>query len=123
MSSWRSLLLRLGEKCPEYAGNADFKDQIDACHSLVRREIEHSEDDVFPFLLQCAEQLPHKIPLYGTLIGLLNLENEEFVSKLVESTQINLQDALETGQCNKIRILMSDYCGRRKRNSLLASTC
>ncbi|KAH0780007.1 hypothetical protein KY290_006434 [Solanum tuberosum] len=106
MSSWRSLLLRLGEKCPEYAGNADFKDQIDACHSLVRREIEHSGDDVFPFLLQCAEQLPHKIPLYGTLIGLLNLENEEFVSKLVESTQINLQDALETGQCNKIRILM-----------------
>ncbi|WMV48686.1 hypothetical protein MTR67_042071 [Solanum verrucosum] len=104
MSSWRSLLLRLGEKCPEYAGNADFKDQIDACHSLVRREIEHSGDDVFPvrtlscllillvvfvvgiekahFLLQCAEQLPHKIPLYGTL------------------------DALETGQCNKIRILM-----------------
>ncbi|XP_015055991.1 nuclear cap-binding protein subunit 1 [Solanum pennellii] len=106
MSSWRSLLLRLGEKCPEYAGNADFKDQIDACHSLVRREIEHSGDDVFPFLLQCAEQLPHKIPLYGTLIGLLNLENEEFVKKLVESTQINLQDALETGQCNKIRILM-----------------
>ncbi|XP_004248287.1 nuclear cap-binding protein subunit 1 [Solanum lycopersicum] len=106
MSSWRSLLLRLGEKCPEYAGNADFKDQIDACHSLVRREIEHSGDDVFPFLLQCAEQLPHKIPLYGTLIGLLNLENEEFVRKLVESTQINLQDALETGQCNKIRILM-----------------
>lgn len=98
--------MRLGEKCPEYAGNADFKDQIDACHSLVRREIEHSGDDVFPFLLQCAEQLPHKIPLYGTLIGLLNLENEEFVSKLVESTQINLQDALETGQCNKIRILM-----------------
>lgn len=98
--------MRLGEKCPEYAGNADFKDQIDACHSLVRREIEHSGDDVFPFLLQCAEQLPHKIPLYGTLIGLLNLENEEFVRKLVESTQINLQDALETGQCNKIRILM-----------------
>uniref|UniRef100_A0A1S4BFB3 Nuclear cap-binding protein subunit 1 n=1 Tax=Nicotiana tabacum TaxID=4097 RepID=A0A1S4BFB3_TOBAC len=58
------------------------------------------------FLLQCAEQLPHKIPLYGTLVGLLNLENEEFVAKLVENAQINLQDALETGKCNKIRILM-----------------
>ena len=23
------------------------------------------------FLLQCAEQLPHKIPLYGTLVSLL----------------------------------------------------
>lgn len=106
MSHWKNLLLRLGEKCPEYAGNADFKDQIDACYSVTRREIEHSGDDVLPFLLQCAEQLPHKIPLYGTLIGLLNLENEEFVRKLVESTQINLQDALETGQCNRIRILM-----------------
>ncbi|KAM3286902.1 nuclear cap-binding protein subunit 1 [Capsicum chacoense] len=105
MSSWKSLLLRLGEKCPEYAGNADFKDQIEACFGVIRREIEHSADDVFPFLLQCAEQLPHKIPLYGTLIGLLNLENEEFVRKLVENAQINLQDALETGQCNSIRIL------------------
>ncbi|XP_009769869.1 nuclear cap-binding protein subunit 1 isoform X2 [Nicotiana sylvestris] len=106
MSSWKSLLLRLGEKCPEYAGNADFKDQIEACYSAVRRELEHSGDDIFPFLLQCAEQLPHKIPLYGTLVGLLNLENEEFVAKLVENAQINLQDALETGKCNKIRILM-----------------
>ncbi|XP_033510359.1 nuclear cap-binding protein subunit 1 isoform X4 [Nicotiana tomentosiformis] len=106
MSSWKSLLLRLGEKCPEYAGNADFKDQIEACYSAVRRELEHSGDDIFPFLLQCAEQLPHKIPLYGTLVGLLNLENEEFVAKLVENAQINLQDALETGKCNRIRILM-----------------
>ena len=28
MSSWKSLLLRIGEKCPEYGGNADFKDHI-----------------------------------------------------------------------------------------------
>lgn len=106
MSSWKSLLLRLGEKCTEYGGNADFKDHIDTCFGAVRRELEHSASDILPFLLQCVEQLPHKITLYGTLVGLLNLENEEFVKKVVDNTQINLQDALNCGNYNRIRILM-----------------
>ncbi|KAI7750295.1 hypothetical protein M8C21_005816 [Ambrosia artemisiifolia] len=106
MSSWRSLILRIGEKCSEYGGTIDFKDHIDACFGAVRRELDHSQDDILTFLLQCSEQLPHKIPLYGTLIGLLNLENEEFVKKVLESTQTGLQDALDSGDCNKIRVTL-----------------
>ncbi|KAG9143898.1 hypothetical protein Leryth_016096 [Lithospermum erythrorhizon] len=106
MSSWRSLVLRIGEKCPEYGGNVDFKDHLETCFGVVRRELEHSSDDILPFLLQCAKELPHKIPLYGTLVGLLNLENEEFVREVVEKTQTNLQDALFTGSCNKTRVLL-----------------
>ncbi|XP_059666715.1 nuclear cap-binding protein subunit 1 [Cornus florida] len=106
MSSWRTLILRIGEKCPEYGGNSDLKDHIETCYGVVRRELEHSGNDILTFLLQCAEQLPHKIPLYGTVIGLLNLENEDFVRKVVENTQTNLQDALDFGNCNSIRILM-----------------
>ncbi|CAK9165650.1 unnamed protein product [Ilex paraguariensis] len=121
MSSWRNLLLRIGEKSPEYGGNIDFKDHIETCSGIIRRELEHSGDDVLSrtltdfecliftssqFLLQCAEQLPHKIPLYGTVVGLLNLENEEFVRTVVENTQTNFQDALNYGNCNRIRILM-----------------
>ncbi|KAJ9562715.1 hypothetical protein OSB04_007875 [Centaurea solstitialis] len=106
MSSWRSLILRIGDKSPEYGGTIDYKDHIDACFGVVRRELEHSEEEILTFLLQCSEQLPHKIPLYGTLIGLLNLENEELVKKIVESTQKSLQDALDSGDCNKIRVLM-----------------
>ncbi|XP_034689281.1 nuclear cap-binding protein subunit 1 isoform X3 [Vitis riparia] len=106
MSSWRTILLRIGDKCPEYNGNSDFKEHIETCYGVLRRELEHSGNDILPFLLQCAEQLPHKIPLYGTVVGLLNLENEEFVKKVVENCQNNLQDALDTGNCNRIRILM-----------------
>nr|XP_027064336.1 nuclear cap-binding protein subunit 1-like [Coffea arabica] len=106
MSSWKSLLLRIGEKCPEYGGNADFKDHIESCFGIVRRELDQSADDILLFLLECSEQLPHKIPLYGTLVGLLNLENEEFVKKVLEKIQTNLQDALDSGNCNRIRILM-----------------
>ncbi|XP_057466461.1 nuclear cap-binding protein subunit 1-like [Actinidia eriantha] len=106
MSSWKSLLLRIGEKCPEYGVNTDFKDHIETCSAVVRRELEHSGDDILSFLLSCAEQLPHKIPLYGTVVGLLNLENEDFVRQIVETAQTNLQDALNSGNCNNIRILM-----------------
>nr|XP_043621052.1 nuclear cap-binding protein subunit 1 isoform X2 [Erigeron canadensis] len=104
MSSWRSFILRIGEKSSEYGGTIDFKDHIDACFGAVRRELEQSQDEIITFLLECAEQLPHKVPLYGTLIGLLNLDNEDFVKKILERTQKNLQDALDSEDCNKIRV-------------------
>ncbi|KAK6923691.1 MIF4G-like, type 3, partial [Dillenia turbinata] len=105
-SSWRGLLLRIGEKCPEYGGNTDFKEHIESCHSGLWREFEHSRDDILDFLLQCAEQFPHKIPLYCAVVGLLNLENEEFVAKILETTQSKLQDALDSDNYDRIRILM-----------------
>ncbi|XP_073273142.1 nuclear cap-binding protein subunit 1-like isoform X2 [Primulina huaijiensis] len=106
MSSWRSLVLRIGENCSEYGGNTDYKDHLETCFGVVRRELLHSSDDILPFLLQCAEQLPHKIPLYATLVGLLNLENEDFVRNIVERIHANLQAALDVGNCNRIRVLM-----------------
>ncbi|PQP91876.1 hypothetical protein Pyn_27424 [Prunus yedoensis var. nudiflora] len=106
MSSWKSLLLRIGEKSPDYGASSDPKEHIETCIGVLRRELQHSPNEVSQFLLQCAEQLPHKTSLYGTVIGLLNLENEEFVRKVVENTQSNFQDALDSGNCNRIRLLM-----------------
>ncbi|KAL1823044.1 hypothetical protein ACET3Z_009822 [Daucus carota] len=106
MSSWRTLILRIGEKCPEYGATVDFRDHIENCFGVLRRELDHIEADILKFLLECAEQLPHKIPLYGTVVGLLNLENDGFVKKVVETIQINLQGALDDGNCSRIRILM-----------------
>ncbi|KAK2415155.1 nuclear cap-binding protein subunit [Trifolium repens] len=106
ISSWRTLLLRIGDKSPEYGPSSDFKDHIETCFGVLRRELEHSETEILEFLLTCAEQLPHKIPFYGTLIGLINLENEDAVKKLVDKTQSKFQDALDTGNCNGIRILL-----------------
>ncbi|XP_073039333.1 nuclear cap-binding protein subunit 1-like isoform X2 [Primulina eburnea] len=106
MSSWRNLVLRIGENCSEYGGNTDYKDHLETCFGVVRRELLHSSDDILSFLLQCAEQLPHKIPLYATLVGLLNLENEDFVRNIVERIHANLQAALDVGNCNRIRVLM-----------------
>lgn len=106
MSSWRTLLIRIGDKSPEYVGTSDFKDHIETCYGVLLRELEHYGEDILAFLLQCAEQLPHKIPLYGAVVGLLNLESEDFAKKIVDTTQTSLQDALDTDNCNRIRILM-----------------
>lgn len=66
----------------------------------------HSKDDIMEMLLQCAEQIPHKSPFYGVLVGLINIEDEDFAKKVVDTTQHSLQGALNSGSCNKIRILM-----------------
>ncbi|GAU24681.1 hypothetical protein TSUD_322890 [Trifolium subterraneum] len=109
ISSWRTLLLRIGDKSPEYGPSSDFKDHIETCFGVLRRELEHSETEILEFridsqsvescaadsakidftsridsnlklgfvafeskqfLLTCAEQLPHKIPFYGTLVDI-----------------------------------------------------
>ncbi|KAK1367306.1 nuclear cap-binding protein subunit 1 [Heracleum sosnowskyi] len=107
MSSWRTLILRIGEKSPDYGTNSvDFRDHIETCFGVLRRELDHCKDDIFKFLLECAEKLPHKIPLYGTVVGLLNLENDGFVKKVVETIHTKLQEALDCGNCSTIRILM-----------------
>uniref|UniRef100_A0A0E0D0E4 Nuclear cap-binding protein subunit 1 n=1 Tax=Oryza meridionalis TaxID=40149 RepID=A0A0E0D0E4_9ORYZ len=90
-AGWRTLLLRIGDRCPEYGGSADHKEHI--------------------FLLQCADQLPHKIPFFGVLIGLINLENEDFAKGIVDTTHANLQDALHNENRDRIRILLRFICG------------
>ncbi|PUZ41115.1 hypothetical protein GQ55_9G478100 [Panicum hallii var. hallii] len=110
-AGWRTLLLRIGDRCPEYGGSADHKEHIETCYGVLSREYEHSRDAIFEFLLQCAEQLPHKIPFFGVLIGLMNLENEDFAKDIVDTTQDKLQDALHNENRDRIRILLRFLSG------------
>nr|AAG54079.1 nuclear cap-binding protein CBP80 [Oryza sativa Japonica Group] len=110
-AGWRTLLLRIGDRCPEYGGSVDHKEHIETCYGVLCREYEHSKDAMFEFLLQCADQLPHKIPFFGVLIGLINLENEDFSKGIVDTTHANLQDALHNENRDRIRILLRFLCG------------
>ncbi|KAF3454275.1 hypothetical protein FNV43_RR04722 [Rhamnella rubrinervis] len=111
MSSWKSLLLRIGDKCPEYGTSSDFKDHIETCFGVLRRELEHSPNDILN-VLDYRACLRYFYDAYGGnqanifSIGLMNLENEDLAKKVLENTQNNFQDALDCGDCNRIRILM-----------------
>eukprot|EP01018_Ginkgo_biloba_P038789 Gb_40301 [translate_table: standard] len=106
MRNWRSMVIRIGEKCPEYRDQVDTETHIETCCGILWRELEQSRDDILELLMQCAEELPHKSLFYGTLVGLLNLEDEDFGRNVVHRTHANLQEALNTENCNKIRTLM-----------------
>ncbi|KAL2649459.1 hypothetical protein R1flu_017587 [Riccia fluitans] len=105
-SGWHSLLVRIGERCAEYGGHADAEDHIETCFNSLLRDLHHQDNEILALLVQCAEELPHKDPLYGTLTGLINLENTDFVGRVVKQVHDNIQAALDSGNCNKLRILM-----------------
>ncbi|GKV16579.1 hypothetical protein SLEP1_g27201 [Rubroshorea leprosula] len=135
--SWKSFLLRIGDKSSEYGASSDFKDHIETCFGALRRELEHSPDDVLavsftcfppsaftlwfidfvPFFLavpsrMCGAVAPQDSSLWDSgrallpPVGLLNLENEDFVIKLVQNLQTDFQDALDSGSCDRVRTLM-----------------
>lgn len=105
-ASWHSLLVRIGERCPEYGGLADAEDHVETCFGYLARDLSHSSGEILALLMQCIEELPHKDPLYGALVGLINTEDREFVAKVVDRTHSGIQEALETDNCNKLRILI-----------------
>ncbi|KAH9328452.1 hypothetical protein KI387_000560, partial [Taxus chinensis] len=106
MSPWKPLVVFLGDKCLEYGDQVDFELQIETCFDILWRELEQSGDEILQLVMQCAEELPHKSPLYATLVGLLNSEDEEFGRKVVDRAHAELQDSLDSENCNKIRILL-----------------
>ncbi|URE04461.1 MIF4G like [Musa troglodytarum] len=87
MSSWRTLLLRVGDKCPEYGGAVDHKEHIETCYGVLWREFEHSKDEI-------------------SEVGLINLEDEDFGKNIVDDLHCKLQEALSSENCDKIRILL-----------------
>lgn len=104
-ASWHSLLVRIGEQCPEYGGLADAEDHVETCFGYLARDLAHSEGEILALLMQCVEELPHKDPLYGALVGLINTEDKELVGKVIKRTHAGIQEALDTDNCNKLRIL------------------
>jgi nuclear cap-binding protein subunit 1 len=106
-ATWQSLLVRIGERCAEYGGHADAEDHIETCYTYLLREVQQQHgNEIVTLLMQCVEELPHKDPLYGTLVGLLNLEDTDFVAKIVTQTHAGIQTALDTDNRNKLRVLI-----------------
>eukprot|EP00897_Mesotaenium_endlicherianum_P002335 jgi/Mesen1/2129/ME000152S01224 len=104
--SWRALVIRLGERCAEYGSSADPTEQLELCVKVLGRNAEDTFNDALELVVQCAEELPHKAPLYATLVGLLNVRDAQFGSAVVHRVYCGLQAAAETEESNKLRILV-----------------
>eukprot|EP00271_Cylindrocystis_brebissonii_P014828 TRINITY_DN36413_c0_g1_i1.p1 TRINITY_DN36413_c0_g1~~TRINITY_DN36413_c0_g1_i1.p1 ORF type:complete len:998 (+),score=280.61 TRINITY_DN36413_c0_g1_i1:180-3173(+) len=108
-SNWRGLLLRLGERSEEYGGLVEWSHQLAACEAVFKRDLEDKDlaADILKVLVQSAEELSHKAPLYATLAGLLDAEHSAFVDQLVVLTGEQMQAALDSGEdANRLRLLL-----------------
>ncbi|CAI5518984.1 unnamed protein product, partial [Closterium sp. Naga37s-1] len=79
---------------------------LDLCLTVISRNFDALKGELLPLLMQCAEDLPQKAPFYTTLVSLLSVDYEEFGASVVEHVMAGLQAAFETGECNKMRILL-----------------
>lgn len=105
-AGWHNFVLRLGEQCMEYGDCIEPRDQIELCATVLKRNLEALKPDLLPLVMQCAEEIPHKAPLYATLIAILNTEDEDIGASIVDRTYTGIQAAVETEECNKMRILL-----------------
>jgi hypothetical protein len=61
-------------------------------------------------LMQCVSSLPGKLGVYAALLGLLNVRASEFVDRLVERVQLELQAALQAAHTHLARRLLQFIC-------------
>ncbi|GAX72593.1 hypothetical protein CEUSTIGMA_g49.t1 [Chlamydomonas eustigma] len=100
-------LMSLGDKLQGHAEDADnvesaFEDAIRLC----KREINFKNDELIDIMLECIFEVPTKTPYYALLTGLLNVDEHDFVSRLVRSAHDSFEKAVLSGELDKARLLL-----------------
>ncbi|KAK9820118.1 hypothetical protein WJX72_006327 [[Myrmecia] bisecta] len=72
----------------------------------LRRDLAQRPEVVRRVILDCAVELSTKTPIYSTLVGLLNADENEFVAKLVADAHAEFLQALAAGERHKARMLL-----------------
>ena len=56
-----------------------------------------------------AKNIPERMEIYSTLLGLINLKNHDFVCKAVDSIVDDLRDALKSSSFDDVRYLVCQF--------------
>lgn len=72
----------------------------------IKREASTNEDGVVKMLVDCAVQLPTKLPQYSVLVGLLNVESPELVGKVVDNLGSGITTDLKEGGSRVSRLML-----------------
>eukprot|EP01132_Coremiostelium_polycephalum_P000544 gene544-686_t len=84
-----SLIVRIGDKT-----STALESNIDGLANALLTDINNHNSTIQDTLFKCISSLPFKTPIYGTLVGLINLKNFEFGKEIVCGLVDELNDAL-----------------------------
>ncbi|KAG5443536.1 Component of the cap-binding complex (CBC) [Clonorchis sinensis] len=86
-----SLIYRVGSK-----DTANIEKDLSDLASLILLEIPRNGDKLIKVLSRCVRNIPERVVIYATMVGLLNLKNRSFVNQLIETLQRDLKDAVKS---------------------------
>ncbi|KAI9022822.1 armadillo-type protein [Phycomyces nitens] len=112
----KSLIIKIGDKIsPELQVNLNkMKNILDNDYSKYPETVQDT-------LKACISDIPAKAPVYGILIGLLNLSNHESVAKLMETFNQLLKETIESSNWFKLKQILRFYGELVNANVILPS--
>eukprot|EP00899_Mesostigma_viride_P028317 jgi/Mesvir1/8670/Mv02610-RA.1 len=99
-----TFVVRLGDQAT--SGGAAVEEQLEGLCRALRRDSAVCTPQLVETILDCVTELPTKTPIYGTLVGLINLDNYGFVNTIVLRTAEAFQAALNAGHQRRVRLLL-----------------
>ncbi|CAH3163167.1 unnamed protein product [Porites lobata] len=96
-----SLITRVGEK-----STSSLESNLEGLASVLEADLPNYKERILKIICTCAANLPEKITVYSTLVGLLNAKNyscgEEFLDMILE----NLKEVLMAAQFDRARLMV-----------------
>ncbi|XP_065059626.1 nuclear cap-binding protein subunit 1-B-like [Rhopilema esculentum] len=112
-----SLITRVGEK-----STSSLKSNLDGLAAVLETDIPNYKDLILRILSTCISNLPEKITIYSTLVGLLNEKNFDFGGELLEMAIRNLEDMMAAQQFERARLMVRFISDLLNCNFLVATS-
>eukprot|EP01114_Cavostelium_apophysatum_P014517 TRINITY_DN3790_c0_g1_i1.p1 TRINITY_DN3790_c0_g1~~TRINITY_DN3790_c0_g1_i1.p1 ORF type:complete len:829 (-),score=226.89 TRINITY_DN3790_c0_g1_i1:25-2442(-) len=109
----KSLIVRVGDK-----STSSLESNLEGLAKALEDEVTKQKSTIVECIMRCVVALPVKIPVYGTLVGLINAKNFEVGADIVQRTSTQLQAALDNNQFNDIKYL-TRFVGELVNSSVL----
>lgn len=106
----KNLLVSVGDFHHFHTTKASLEENLEglaeALTSPQNRMLALHTDFIVSTIVKCAAQLSTQTPIYGTLVGLLNVKEKEFGQKVIRAASLSLQDMLGLGRYVNAKLLL-----------------
>ncbi|KAI8992033.1 armadillo-type protein [Mycotypha africana] len=113
----KGLIIKIGDKI-----KTDLQVNLKKMRNILDKDYSKYPETVTNTLTACVTELPTKAPVYGTLIGLLNITSHDIVSKLMIEFNKTFEQALQSFQWFKVKQLLRFYGELVNANVILPTT-
>ncbi|EPB76851.1 MIF4G domain protein [Ancylostoma ceylanicum] len=102
----QNLIIRVDES----SATSSLESNLESLCGLLEADLDKYRTKIIEIVTFCVCQLPDKITVYSTLVGLLNAKNFNFGGEIVEKLVSDLQEKLETEDYQHAMYIITFLC-------------